>query len=1290
MSVCKTVLETEREKLSVSLWNANGQCPLMSCADKLKRELELCVCCPDFPEDEEEKEEIHVKAEDKLIKDKVKGRKSKAVTKVEFSKYQWCILKSLRLPDEKIVKLSKEKEVSPTFYQGFPGSSSSLAEKNFSNAHQFLHPAAIQTSAENLGSPVARMNSSTTADPGFPLSDKSIWSFLFIPSPGLPEIIFTLSSVCTIGGFLNLYLKDFPIPIPIILFLTGCSFEILTFTYIKIKRYAKDIQWMDPKLFFSLFTPIIIFNVAFHMDVYILQRLFWQIFFITVPGFIVNYVLVLWYLSSVDKLLLHTSSWVLFTTILLSSDPMLTAASIRELGLSKGLINLINGESLITTIFSFSTFFSIIDIITSLQTVDHYSVSYEILKHIFSHFIASSLFGYLCSKLIHLWITNVFADDINHISFCFSVLYLVFFAGELLGMCGIFAVAIMGLFLNSTSFKPEIESLLLEFWNCLSFVAFLLVFTLTGLLIPARTYLYIAFSDIYYSLNICFTLTVLRLLVFLSMSPLLSRLDNDYSWRWAFIMVWSKMNGTPNINMALIFAYSKLSLGTEEKKSQVLFHGVTICLINLLISRFILPVAVNRLGLRNITSTKYKSLHHIFQHFQELTKSAVAALKFDKNLANADWNIVENAIKLQMPYVVTQEEPDHQKIRCSKCNKEIDQNLDIEEMKLADKRLLSTQIASYQRQYRSEILSQSAVQVLLGTAKSFIEKREEHMSLETIKTHSLSYRLFTFIRKSLLEWVYNTKKEKGIPSRFPPLLLCHKIAFTDEFQYVGYLTVLMNAFPIIISWISYFSNFYKQEIKYCNYYFLLLYILEHLIRMGAMRTDYFLFAWNQLELLITFFGIVELIIIETNSIETFLVETIAIMDIVRCLRLLRIIKLLTTKLLQITDKKISDQQSFWYAIVKGYVQGEADIITIIDQIACSKQSKQMLLRKTTKNNAQAMKELGYLEYDHPEIAAVMKTVEQINVMLNMAIEIVKSFGLKGVIQKNECSEINKLIIAKKKEIINLQPTIKPLTVDEALYHIPWLNKDPDQINFILEESKFITYDCGNYIFEEGEEPEGIYIIISGMIKLQRSEPGFGVNQVLWESEEKDDEIFYTDYLISGAILGELCCLTNKPMKYSASCKTVVEACFIPKYHLHKTFEYFSDCIEYKMWLKIGLSITASKIREHLSYEDWNYKLQLKLCNVLVRDIPMGNKTDIYDETVIYVILIHGSVEDCQLRKIYKSPSLIPITCYQVQGTEEFTKVMIVQTPLDVKRFRWNARKYGTTRKLVSSLCELDS
>lgn len=36
------------------------------------------------------------------------------------------------------------------------------------------------------------------------------------------------------AAFLNLHLKDFPVPFPVILFLIGCSFEILSFTSVQV------------------------------------------------------------------------------------------------------------------------------------------------------------------------------------------------------------------------------------------------------------------------------------------------------------------------------------------------------------------------------------------------------------------------------------------------------------------------------------------------------------------------------------------------------------------------------------------------------------------------------------------------------------------------------------------------------------------------------------------------------------------------------------------------------------------------------------------------------------------------------------------------------------------------------------------------------------------------------------------------------------------------------------------------------------------------------------------------
>ncbi|XP_018341238.1 PREDICTED: leucine--tRNA ligase, cytoplasmic [Trachymyrmex septentrionalis] len=72
--------------------------PIKACADKLKREIETYGYPPKFPEEIEIVEE----KEDDVLKDKSKGKKSKAVAKTVITKYQWQIMQTLGLQDEEI------------------------------------------------------------------------------------------------------------------------------------------------------------------------------------------------------------------------------------------------------------------------------------------------------------------------------------------------------------------------------------------------------------------------------------------------------------------------------------------------------------------------------------------------------------------------------------------------------------------------------------------------------------------------------------------------------------------------------------------------------------------------------------------------------------------------------------------------------------------------------------------------------------------------------------------------------------------------------------------------------------------------------------------------------------------------------------------------------------------------------------------------------------------------------------------------------------------------------------
>ncbi|XP_038622196.1 sodium/hydrogen exchanger 10 [Tachyglossus aculeatus] len=1102
----------------------------------------------------------------------------------------------------------------------------------------------------------------------------------------IPQIIPLVCIITLFGGLLRTRLKDLRILIPLVLFLLGCGLELLSYSSYEVQKYTDIIEWMSPFLYINLFTPAIIFSVAFEMEFYMFQKLFWQIILLSIPGIFLNYFLINWYLSTMNKYKMKRITRSLVSLILGAIDPSLSATCIKDLGLSKGLINLIKGECLLTAACTVINFNLNLQIYNQLQAKPFSTLGKQIYEIPLKKYVLSCIFGYFSSKVFLLWLVNTFGDDITEAALSFSSVYIIFYLAEWSGMSGILSLAVLGLFLNSTSFRPGAELFLFKFWKCITFFAIVMEFTLIGILVPAHSYVTLSVDDIYYAVQLYFTLIVLRIMVLLVLNPFLSYLGNGFNWRWAITLVWSEMRGLPNINMALLFSYNMNTMSSERIRAKVLLQVVMLCLITLIVNSFTLPWVVTQLGLRDVTLTKRKSLYYTVQHFQEIITTTASTLKFDKDLANADWNLVEESIVFKNPYQFSPEEsPEPLKIKCPDCNKELGEGIaNPEAMELARVRLLSAQIASYKRQYTNQILSQDAVQVLVGAAASFCDKKGEYMNLQAIRTYSESKKLLHLLRKLLLNWVYNTKKEKGIPSRNQILFLCHKIVFTDEFEYTGYLAIMLNLAPIIISWLPVLSKIYQEETTRANHSFLIFYIVEAILKIAAMRSGYFLHAWNLFELTITLGGIIDVLLTDFKGDKyTYdMSQVVVSFKIIRFLRVLRILKLITPKMLRVLDKRLSDQLSFRYAILKGYVQGEADITCIIDQIAGRKSVARLLHKLVSKNAKQALKELGYLEYDHPDIAITMKTKQEINAILHLALEILRNLQLRGIISKAESSGMYKMILFKRKAVLDFPSVIQAPSVKEMLSHVTWLDKNEVHINFIQEKVKILTFDCGNYIFEEGDRPQGIYLIISGMVKLQSSRPNLENVSKLFETEE-EGKITYTDYQISGSIIGELSCLTQEPMKYSAICKTVVETCFISISHLHEAFEKCCPALEYKMWLKLALSVGTKKVKECLAYQDWTYKMHLQLSNVYVKSVPMGIKTDIYDETMEHVVLIHGSVEDCQLRKLYFAPFLIPKTCHQVQGTSKITKLLVMQTSVNVKKCMRNIAKYVPVCKHIT-------
>ncbi|PNY10637.1 sodium/hydrogen exchanger 7-like protein [Trifolium pratense] len=304
-------------------------------------------------------------------------------------------------------------------------------------------------------------------------------------NPSDAVIFFGLS--LTLGIACRHFLRGTRVPYTVALLILGIVLGSLEFgTNHRLGKIGDGIRlWseIDPELLLAVFLPALLFESAFSMEVHQIKRCIAQMILLGGPGVVISTV----FLGSLLKLTFpYNWSWktsLLLGGLLGATDPVAVIALLKDLGASKKLSTIIEGESLMNdgvAIVVYTLFyrmvlgetFNWVAIIKFLAQVSLGAVGIGIafgiasvlwLRFIFNDTVIA--FG-IASVL---WLRFIFNDTVIEISLTLAVSYVAYYtAQESADVSGVLTVMSLGMFYSAfarTAFKGESQKSLHHFWN---------------------------------------------------------------------------------------------------------------------------------------------------------------------------------------------------------------------------------------------------------------------------------------------------------------------------------------------------------------------------------------------------------------------------------------------------------------------------------------------------------------------------------------------------------------------------------------------------------------------------------------------------------------------------------------------------------------------------------------------------------------------------------------------------------------------------------------------------------
>ncbi|AEE29198.1 Cation/H+ exchanger [Arabidopsis thaliana x Arabidopsis arenosa] len=401
---------------------------------------------------------------------------------------------------------------------------------------------------------------------------------------------------------------------------------------------------INPDLLLAVFLPVLLFESSFSMDVHQIKRCMGQMVLLAGPGVLIS----TFCLGALIKLT-FPYNWDWKTSLLLggllgATDPVAVVALLKELGASKKMTTLIDGESLMNdgvSVVVFQLFFKMV--------MGHNSDWGSIIKFLVQNSFGAVGIGLAFGIASVFWLKFIFNDTVAQITVTLSASYFAYYtAQEWAGVSGILTVMILGMFFAAfarTAFKGDSHQSLHHFWEMAAYIANTLVFMLSGVIIAESV---LSGQTISYKGNSWSFLFLLYLYVQLSrcvvvgvLYPLLCRSGYGLDWKESIILTWSGLRGAVSLSLALSVKQSSgNSYLSSDTGTRFLFLTGGIVFLTLVVNGSTTQLLLHLLRMDTLTATKKRILEYTKFEMMKTALKAFENLGDDEELGSADWPTV--------------------------------------------------------------------------------------------------------------------------------------------------------------------------------------------------------------------------------------------------------------------------------------------------------------------------------------------------------------------------------------------------------------------------------------------------------------------------------------------------------------------------------------------------------------------------------------------------------------------------------------------------------------------------